>query len=342
MIEEEHPNWGEAIVEGSLDWSFLNRDDLPELAELCAAIEYFDDPAQNRTLASMETDFDQPAAHTSNHAVVGRDRGGTIVAYAWNHISPSSDQAPQVWMEIGVHPAWRHHQIGLRLVGWSVERARLWYLHISESRPALEPLWVGCAVDESSRVAADLYKDGQLEPQRWFFDAHRTLVDEPLPLVIPPPDIELRVFERHMSEDVRQCHNAAFRSRDGAHDVAAADWERSVARADSRPEWSWIALCTGRPEIGVVGYALNSEIRDGETGWRQGWTERFGVRPEFRGQGLGTALLAASMQAFADNGCTLAGIGVDTDEPRAAESLFSKLRYVFDDRVVLFGATFDD
>lgn len=342
MIEEERPAWGEAIVEGSLNWAFLTRDDLPDVAELCSAIEYFDDPAQRRDLAGIQTDFDRPRTHPTNHAVVGRDRGGTIVAYAWNHITPSSDDSPQVWMEIGVHPAWRHHQIGLKLVGWSVERARMWYRHIRQTRPNLGPLWVGCAVDESSRVAADLYKDGQLEPERWFFDAHRTLVDEPLPLVIPPPGIELRVFERQLSQDVRQCHNAAFSSRRGAHDVAAEDWERSVARPDSRADWSWIAMCTGQPEAGVVGYALNSEIRDEETGWRQGWTERFGVRPSFRGQGLGTALLAASMQTFADNGCTLAGIGVDTDEPQAAESLFGKLRYVFDDRVVLFGAIFED
>lgn len=342
-MDDRTPSWSEAIVEGSLDWAFLSRDDLPELAELCAAIEYFDDPAQHRDLAGMLTEFDRPWAHTSNHAVVGRDRGGTIVAYAWNHISPSDDPAPQVWMEIGVHPAWRHHKIGLRLVGWSIERARTWYRHIHQTRPQLGALWVGCAVDESSRVAADLYADATLEPERWFFDAHRTLEGgEVLPLVVPPPGLELRIFERQLTEDVRHCHNAAFRSRRGTQDVGAEAWERSVSRPDSRPDWSWIAFCTERPEAGVVGYALNSEIRDPQTGWRQGWTERFGVRPEYRGQGLGTALLAASMHTFAERGCTLAGIGVDTDDPKGSESLFGKLRYVFDDRVVLFGGRFTD
>ena len=106
---EQRPSWGEAVVEGSLDWSFLTRDDLPEVAELCAAIEYIDDPAQHRSLDQMQREFDQPLAHSTYHAVVGRDRGGTIVAYAWNHITPSDETNPHVWMEIGVHPAWRHH-----------------------------------------------------------------------------------------------------------------------------------------------------------------------------------------------------------------------------------------
>lgn len=341
-IIEERPAWGEAIVEGSLDWSFLTREDLPEVAELCAAIEYFDDPTQHRGLADLERDFDAPFAHAGYHAVAGRDQGGTIVAYAWNHISPSSQSLPHVWMEIGVHPAWRHHKIGLKLVGWSIDRARTWYRHIRESRSGIGPLWLGCPVDEGSRVAADLQENGLLAPQRWFFDAHRSLVDEVLPLVLPPPGIELRVYERRFCEDVRLAHNAAFATRQGAHDVERDAWEASLARPDSRPDWSWIAVRTDDPDDGVVGYALNSEIRDAQSGWSQGWTERVGVLPGYRGQGLGRALIAASMQSFADHGCTLAGIGVDTDQPDGAGQLLGGMGYVFDDRLVLYGSTFTD
>ncbi len=338
----EQPAWGEAIVEGSLDWSFLTRDDLPEVAELCAAIAYIDDPTQPRDLEGLQRDFDLPYAHPGNHAVVGRDRGGTIVAYAWNHITPSDEYLPHVWIEFGVHPAWRHHKIGLRLVGWAIERARVWYRHIRESRPTIGSLWVGCPADEGSRMSTDLVNNGVLEPQRWFFDAYRSLVDQPLPLVVPPAGIEIRPYERHFSEDVRQAHNAAFRSRRGAHDVESADWEMSLARPDSRADWSWIARATADPGAGVIGYALNSMIRDPESGQSQGWTERFGVRPEFRSAGLGRALLAASMHSFEENGCTMAGIGVDTDDPRAAESLFGALGYQFDDRLVLYGRLFED
>lgn len=339
---EQRPTWGEAIVEGSLTWSFLTRQDLPEVAELCAAIEYFDDPTQHRDLTGLERDFDQPAAHASYHAVVGRDRGATIVAYAWNHISPSADERPHVWMEIGVHPAWRHHKIGLKLVAWSIDRARTWYRHILEAHPGIGPLWVGCAVDEGSRVAADLDKNGVLRPQRWFFDSHRSLVNSELPLVLPPPGIQLRAFERQISEAVRQAHNAAFATRHGSHDVESADWEMSLSRPDSRPDWSWIALRTDDGDGAVVGYALNSEIIDPQTGWHEGWTERLGVVPQCRGQGLGKALLAASMHSFADHGCSLAGIGVDTDRPDSATRLFGDMGYIFDDRMVLYGATFKD
>ena len=341
-MREQQLSWEQAIVEGSLEWAFLRREDLGEVAELCAAIEYFDDPIQHRELGGLTEDFEQDWAYASNHAVVGRDRGGTIVAYGWNHITAPDVQLPHAWMEIGVHPAWRHHKIGVKLVAWLISRARAWYQHLRETRPLLGPLWVGCATDEGSRVAADLEENGLLKPQRWFCDAHRSLTDGALPLVLPPPGIELRSFERSWSDKVRQAHNTAFGTRHGSHDVAPDAWERSLERPDSRLDWSWIAVQTNNPDAGVVGYAVNSEIIERQNGWREGWTERIGVLPAYQRHGLAHALLAASMRTFADHGCVLAGIGIDTDNLPRSESLFGGMGYRFEDKMVLFGATFDD
>lgn len=331
--------WGEAIVEGSLAWSFLSKEDLPELAELCQVISYFDDPAQRKSLPDLIIDFERPHAHANAHAVVGRDRGGTIVAYAWNHIGDPDDLLPHVWLDIGVHPAWRHHKIGLSLVSWSINRARAWYRHIKEPRPFLGPLWVGQAVDEDSRMNGDLLADGQLSIQRWFFDAHRSLTG-PLPELIVPPGFHLTPFTMEWSEAVRQAHNVAFSTRLGTHDVNQEAWEASLARPDFRAGWSWVVTADEGNTL-VAGYALNSEMVDAESGMREGWTERFGVRPEFRSRGLGHALLIASMRSFAEAGCQLAGLGVDTDLPDRATTLFTGLNYELDDKMVLFGATFD-
>ena len=48
------------------------------------------------------------------------------------------------------------------------------------------------------------------------------------------------------------------------------------------------------------------------------------------------------MHSFAAAGCAIAGIGIDTDEPTRAQSLFGDLGYVFDDRMVLYGNVFED
>lgn len=325
----------EFFVEPVLDWQPLQFDDLTEVSELRMAIEYFDDPTARRSLADMEDDFALPHAHASRHGVVGRDRGRTIVAYSWNHPSPPEQPNPHVWLEIGVHPAWRHQRIGQRLVAWSIARAREWYRELNVTGP----LWVGCPVDEGSRLAADLVADAQLHPQRWFFDVHRQLEDAPLPPLQVPSGFTLRPFDSAMSEQVRQAHNAAFSTRDGSHDVSVEDWAASLHRPEFRCDWSWVLL-DGDDQ--VAGYVLNCELADVGTGGREGWSERLGVRPQYRDRGLGAALLVASMQSFRQAGCDQAGIGVDTDAPQPALKLFGGLGYWSDSRVILYGARFWD
>ncbi len=92
--------------------------------------------------------------------------------------------------------------------------------------------------------------------------------------------------------------------------------------------------------VGFLGTNMEEEDRPAMANL-QIVSKRMVVLPEYRSQGVGKALLAASMRTFADRGCTLAGIGVDTDRPDAAENLFEGMGYVLDDRMVLYGGVFD-
>ena len=112
--------------------------------------------------------------------------------------------------------------------------------------------------------------NGLLAPQRWFFDGHLPLIEGELRPRFVPDGLELRPYEARWMEEVRQAHNLAFRTRYGALDVGRSAWTASLTRPEFRPEWSWLAVCADAPDAGVVGYALNSEICDTETGWREG------------------------------------------------------------------------
>ncbi len=331
-------SWHEAIVEGSLEWSFLSAEDLSEIAELRAAIEYFDDPALTRSLSDLLTDFHLPYAHPTHHAVIGRDKGGTIVAYAWNHINDPHLFDPKIWIEIGVHPAWRHHKIGLKLIDWCLDRARLWLAHLPEENIEVSSLLVECTTEERSHIADDLIKDGRLQPRRWFFDASIELADLADKTVIIPDGFELKRFTMDVSEQLRCAHNEAFSTRPGAHDVDRASWQASLQRPAFRPQWSWYAVALESGDI--AGYALNSEIAERDDEGSQGWTERFGIRPPYRSCGLGRALLSASVMSFIDAGCRSAGVGIDTDDAIRASAVFEKMGYRIDDKIVNFAARF--
>lgn len=327
------PTWAEAFVEPSLDWTFMTFDDLEEIAELRLAIEYMDDPTERRTLSDMRAEYTEKHAHPNQHAVVGRDQGGTIVAYAWNHPSLLEDVNAHVWMDIGVHPAWRHRRIGFHLVEWSIERARMWYRHIKDRAGGF--LVVEMAVDEGSSLEHDLRANGQLKPGRWFFDMHRELSGS-LGACPMPNGIVIRKYTGEYCEQVRRAHNLAFSTRAGTHDVDEAGWAKQMRRREFRPEWSWLALASDSGE--VIGYVLNSQLDS--NGIKEGWTDRIGVIPGWRDKGVAACLLCASIESFVTSGCIQAGIGVDTDQPDT--ELFNSLGFKSDDRVVLYQARYVD
>lgn len=337
------PEWEAAFVDDVLEWSFMNFEDLEEVAELRAAIEYFDDPVQTVSYADFVSAWKRPGAHPHHHAIVGRERSGTVVAYGWNHPSQSTEMNPAVWFEVGVHPAWRHQGIRHRLTTWLIARAEQWWKHIRTEESG--PLWIGTTVDEKSGGLVRSMVGAGLSPQRWFFDMHRSLdKTEPLPPMPQLADVTIVPFDASLSERVRHAHNEAMAARPGANPVSAEAWNSSLQRHPENARLSWVAL-VNREEPAhenaahgrVVGYAMNVAYDD-ETS--EGWTERIGVCPACRKKGIGRALVIASMRGFAEAGLTNAGVGVDTEDPNSAARFFGVLGFEETERVVVYGRIF--
>lgn len=328
----------DSLVEGSLEWSALVLDDLAQLAELRTAVEYFDDPVERQQMAELVEFWNAPGADAHHNAVVGRDRGGTIVAYGWNHVRGLDVGQPRVWLDGAVHPAWRHQQIGRRLLQWQVDRAKEWYREALEAQPGLRaPLRLVRYVDAKFAGQAHLLEKLGFHQSRWYFDMHVAFHRDATAAALPPmPDtggVQLQRYHPVMSERVRRAHNDAFAASPGAQRVSRAQWEHSMSRKAARPEWSWVATVGGD----VVGYAMNSAyVQDWEPqGFSEGWTDRLGVVPAWRGHHLGCALLVASMRTFLDAGLDGAGLGLDTGDPEGAVHLFGSIGYESEEMVVL-------
>lgn len=327
------------FVEGSLEWSSLEESDLGQLAELRMALEYFDDPVQRLGLPELREHFHAPGANPGMDAVVGRDKGGTIVAYGWNHLHGSDVGEPQIWLDGGVHPAWRHQHIGRGIVEWQVARGQEWLDEAHAQDPAVCHVMLSRYVDEKFDGYARMIEGVGFTPRRWYFDMHAQFSDEwghsQLPPVPPTDGIQLQPFHPELSEAVRRAHNEAFAEVPGVHAVSRAAWEHSMRRHAARPQWSWVATMAGE----VVGYVMNcANVQDWDSlGYQEGWTDRLGVRPAWRGHNLGPALLIASMRSFLDAGLGGAGLGVDTINPEGALDLFESVGYESEEMVVLYG-----
>jgi len=323
----------------ALSWRPLCRADLDALDSLLSAIEDSDDLGDRHSLTDLYSTFDKPETEAGEHCLVGLTPAGLLVAYGWNHPFPSDTDPRRVHVSGGVHPDHRGQGAGHHLLGWQLDAARRWHRHTRT--PGNGPLQVIGYVEEGRSDQRALYEDLGLRALRWYADMTLRF-DGPLPEHQDPPGVRIVPLNRKRFEAVRHAHNAAFADHWGSRPVDPAGWEEQLVRPESRVSWSWVALEAETSE--VVGYATNAAYRDdwAEQGFSEGWTDRLGVRPGWRGRGVARALLTASLRSFAEAGLDGAGLGVDADEQGRAFELYEELGYRSTHTVVLYARTEED
>lgn len=319
-----------------LTWRALTREDLPAVSELLTAVEHLDDPPFRHSLEELYEQFDQAGvADPVVNAVVGFF-GTSLLAYGWNVVSNDDVEPRTVVLRGAVHPAWRFKGIGRELLAWQIERAQHWFRRTEGHGP----LALVAYVDDRLPAQRDLYERAGLLPRRWYADMHRRFTAHDLeqdPVVSGarlPEGLRLRPFDQSFAEATREAHNVAFAGVWGSQPVSRVSWQESLSRSSARPEWSWLVTKGDT----VVGYAMNAAYPQdwAAQGFSEGWTERLGVRPNHRGQGIAKALLAASMRSFATAGLEGAGLGVDSVNPFGAVGLYRALGYVSADTVLRY------
>jgi ribosomal protein S18 acetylase RimI-like enzyme len=324
----ERPNDQHGLV-----WHPVRRADVDELSGLLTAIEHLDEPSERHSVDELYEQLDEAGTDPERNSIVGRDAGGTLVAYGWNHPMLSDVSPRRVHVTGGVHPGWRRRGIGHALFDWQLARARQW--HRETVRDGHGPLRVICAVDTKLADVRSLYEQAGLEPMRWFADMTLRFDGEP-PSFPAPAGIRLVPLSHKLFEAVRQAHNEAFADHWGSQPIDPIRWAEQLGRSASRVAWSWVALEETTSE--VVGYATNSAYEQdwASQGFSEGWTDRLGVRTAWRGRGIAKALLGASMRSFADAGLDAAGLGVDTDSPTGAFGLYESMGYRATDTTVMY------
>lgn len=322
-----------------LRWSPLGRRDLDDLSVLLTAIELLDEPSERHSLSELGESFAATSADAAHRSMVGREAGGTAVAYGWNQPTESDLDPRRVYLNGGVHPGWRSRGVGRALFDWQLRNARAWYrgTHTDE----MGPLRLITYLDEKLTAQRRLHERAGLQAVRWYADMVLHFGDGggDVPAHQAPVGIRVVPFSHKHSEAVRQAHNEAFSDHWGSQPVDPVRWSEQLNRSASRPQWSWVALDAASSE--VAGYAMSSVYEQDwvAQGFSDGWTDRLGVRRKWRGRGVAKALLTASMRSFSEAGLSAAGLGVDSDNPSGAFHLYERLGYVATDTMVMYART---
>jgi len=201
-------------------------------------------------------------------------------------------QTPFWCIDIVLHPddeaefprllAWAN-QRAARLVGNDYGRP-LWFIYLpgGPGRPVLRaPVLEAAGFASQTAVAKDPYAMVLMEHN-----------GQAVPLASPPPGFTIRPLagEAEVPAYVA-CHQAVFQS-----DSMRAGWRaRTLAHAAYQPELDLVALdAAGR----VAGFCI------GWLGPHGGQIEPLGVHPDYRGRGLGRALLAGALRRMQARGAS--------------------------------------
>ena len=121
--------------------------------------------------------------------------------------------------------------------------------------------------------------------------------------------------EAEHAEAVWQARNEAFAGNWGSHELTFDQF--SYYNIDM-PEYDpslWTVIWDGDE---VAAFSIN-HMRNGI-----GWLHTLGVRPAWRKQGLGQALMQFSFGDFFQRGERIIGLGVDASNPTGATELYKK------------------
>ena len=251
---------------------------------------------------------------------MGAEVDGSIVGYAYTYHLPSDVREERCYVFGKVHPQHRRAGIGTALMQWGIRRAGEQLLSSGRSLPAYVRTDVSDSITDAHRVFSAL----GMTPVRYMDEMLRPLTD--LPALTSVEGVRIVPWPDDRDEEIRDEKNVSFEQHWGSTPTSEHHWAQMVRGYGARPDLSFVALDL---DDHVIGHCLNKRYPadDELLGRMDAWIDNLGTLPQWRGKGVGSALIAASLHAFAAAGLTHASIGVDSENPSGAAQLYRALGF---------------
>jgi len=309
-------------------WRPLAQSDAAALEAAVEAARVADGGEEVRTLDDLIRVLTDPRAPADTNTLGLALCDGSLAGWAIVHERFHAQLARRVFLDGDTHPAVRGRGIGTQLLQWAIARGK----ETLAGQPADLPRVLEAFRDLTSTGAIELHVAHGFAPVRHYMDMRRDLAAA-IPAEPAVTGVRIVPYDAAHAEAVRVAHNEAFADHWGSEPVEAEDWDRDfVGDPHFRSDLSFVALAGDE----VAGYSANycSEADWAASAVRDAWIGQLGVRRQWRGRGLATALLIRSMTAFTAAGMEAASLGVDTENPTGAVGLYERVGFVVNRRFV--------
>ncbi|MDF1595432.1 MAG: GNAT family N-acetyltransferase [Acidimicrobiia bacterium] len=318
-------------IAGVSDRPFGREGDFQVVAELVVAEARADGQAD----AVMTAEDVEVAFRNTDHMDLEHDFRfveieGIPVGYVttrwWDEVD-----GPRVYRHMcKVVPEWRNRGIGTAMLRWAQDRlSERAATHRTDKLKAYRT-----DVDEQASGGAALLEEAGYRAIQHGATLVRPNLDG-IPEAILPADLTIRPVTAEQLRTIWEADVEAFRDHWGFSEPTEKDWQ-TFLDFPYRDESLWKVAWDGDRVAGQVRSFIN-EVDNRENNRRRGWTEFISTAREWRGRGVATALICASLRQLAERGMEEAALGVHVENPHGAYRLYQSLGF----EVVSFGTTYE-
>jgi mycothiol synthase len=278
-------------------------DEVLALVQACDRAVYDD---SDWTAAELHEEWDDLDLETDAWVAVGEGRIAGVM-----HVN--GREGDRIMLDGYVHPAAAGRGVGTKLLEVAEQRAH----ELASEEPAGERLWVESAHLVGDPRAAELFTGRGYAMVRTY---HRMVVDldDAIPEPAWPAGVELRPFDVDRDGPrLKEAFDEAFVDEFG---YVLRDYDGWAERVFGVPQLDPELILVAWDGDEIAAFSINYRKRLGD--W--GLVSRLGVRPAWRKQGLGLALLYEGFRRFAERGETTAALGVDSENPTGATRLYER------------------
>lgn len=291
-------------------WRALRREDAPALHRLELDCASTDVTTNLSTIAAYEKKFEEAGGSAATDTLCAASPAGQLAAAAWVSCDKRLKHEFRAFLDGEVHPDYRGGGLGSFVLEWMEARARQIFAAQSEDRTCV--------------LRIDFYDRGDdaiaLFKKYDFRFAHaeeemRRDLSQPIHATSLPSGMTFVTWTPQRAGQFFRAYEDAFRERPRFPGWSQEVWCHNLTEdAGFRADLSLLVLEGREP----VGFAIcHVEIEGDEKSGSEGWIAQFGVRPVWRNQGLGSALLAEVMQTLKAKGLSYAMLCVNVNNPEA-------------------------
>lgn len=216
-----------------------------------------------------------------------------------------------------VHPEWTGKGLGSYVLDWLIAR------HEGQCGDLGPGVLQTEAYDRDPDLVG-LLTDRGFEPVA--HDAHLVRPDlDDLPERPLPSDVEIRPVVSEHLRPIWEAESEAFKDHWGERMPTEGDWKAFLEFAH-RDESLWKVAWHGDQVVGMVRGYVNDEENEA-FGIRRGWCEFISTHRDWRGRGIASALIVATLTEFRSRGLEQASLGVHVENPTGAYSLYTGLGF---------------